>query len=402
MVTSEMYIPCWGQTHTTALLVLKQGAVRYEEYWLSGGREVQLMSFSVAKSFVSALVGIALSEGSIRSIEDPIDQYAAGLKGCAYEGVRIKDVLQMSSGARWNEDYSDRDSEIFRLSEATGPGGSFDKFMASMPRETEPGTRCMYNSADTQALGMLIAGATGVSLTEYMQERLYTPLGMESSGHWMIDSVGREMAYAGLLMTARDFAKLGELYRNGGSWRGQQIIPSEYVGASVRADAPHLQPGSPIVSGHSFGPGYGYQWWLPAGDFGDYSAIGVYNQYIYVDPNRNTVIVKLSANPAYGHDEPENKTIRISKTSPFCRRSVGITKIGITEVFTTEIDTTEVGTTQVGTTQVGTPEVGTSEILTIESGISEVCSSEVSSPKESSNEVNFYIRIVFAPIHSKP
>ena len=300
-----------GATHTSALLVLKQGAVRYEEYWLSGGREVQWTSYSVAKSFVSALVGIALSEGSIRSFEDPINEYAVGLNGSAYDGVRIKDVLQMSSGARWNEDYSDHDSEIYRLSEATGPGGSFDKFMASMPRETEPGTRCMYNSADTQALGMLVAGATGVSLTEYMQEKLYTPLGMESQGHWVTDSVGRELAYAGLLMTARDFAKLGELYRNGGSWQGQQIVPSEYVGASIRADAPHLRPGGPIVGDHTFGPGYGYQWWLPAGDFGDYTAIGVYNQYIYVDPNRDTVIVKLSANPAYGTTtrEQDNKDL---------------------------------------------------------------------------------------------
>ncbi len=281
---------------------------------------------SVSKSFVSALVGIALSEDLIASIEEPIDKYATGLKGSAYEGVRIKDVLQMSSGARWNEDYSDKDSEIFRLSEATSPGGSFDKFMASMPRETEPGTRCMYNSADTQALGMLIAGATGVSLTEYMQEKLYTPLGMESPGYWLIDSAGREMAYAGLLMTARDFAKLGELYRNGGSWQGHQIVPNDYVIASIVADESHLEPGGPIVGDHSFGPGYGYQWWLPAGNRGDYSAIGVYNQYIYVDPKRDTVIVKLSANPAYGTTtrEQDNKDIEnisvLQAISQHCER----------------------------------------------------------------------------------
>ena len=300
-----------GATHTSALLVLKQGEVRFEQYWLSGGREVQWISMSVAKSFVSALVGIALSEGSISSIEDPINRYAPGLDGSAYEGVRIKDVLQMSSGARWNEDYSDSDSEIFRLSEATSATGSFATFMASMPGETEPGTRCMYNSADTQALGMLIAGATGSSLTEYMQTKLYDPLGMESPGYWVTDSVGCEMAYAGLLMTARDFAKLGELYRNHGSWQGQRVVPAAYVEASVQADGPHVQPGGPMVGDHVFGPGYGYQWWLPAGDLGDYSAIGVYNQYIYVDPDRDTVIVKLSANPAYGTTtrEEDNKDL---------------------------------------------------------------------------------------------
>ena len=300
-----------GATHTSALLVLKQGSVRFEEYWLTGGRDVQWISMSVAKSFVSALVGIALSEGAIRSLEDPIHQYVASLAGSAYDGVRIKDVLQMSSGVRWNEDYSDHDSEIYQLTAAVGPGGSVDTFMTTLQREFEPGTRCVYNSADTQALGMLVADATGRSLTDYMQEKLYSPLGMESRGYWLTDSVGRELAYVGLLMTARDFAKLGELYRNGGVWQDQQIVPREYVSASIRADGDHVQPGGPIVGDHSFDLGYGYQWWLPAGDRGDYSAIGVYNQYIYVDPMRDTVIVKLSANPAYGTTtrESDNKDL---------------------------------------------------------------------------------------------
>jgi CubicO group peptidase (beta-lactamase class C family) len=300
-----------GATHTSALLVLKQGSVCFEEYWLTGGRDVQWISMSVAKSFVSALVGIALAEGSIRSIEDAIDQYVPGLKDSAYRGVRIKDVLQMSSGVRWNEDFSDHNSEIYRLSEAAVPGGSVDQFMASLQRASEPGTRCVYSSADTQALGMLVAEATGRSLTEYMQEKLYSPLGMESPGHWITDSLGRELAYVGLLMTARDFAKFGELYRKGGLWQDQQIVPREYVDESIRVDGDHVQPGGPIVGDHVFGPGYGYQWWLPAGGGGDYSAIGVYNQYIYVDPKRDTVIVKLSANPAYGTTtrESDNKDL---------------------------------------------------------------------------------------------
>lgn len=289
-----------GATHTSALLVLKRGQVRFERYWLTGDRKVQWISMSVAKSFVSALVGIALSEGLIESLQDPIDRYAPHLSGSAYAGVRIKDVLQMSSGVRFDEDYSNPDSEIFRLSAAMAPGGSLDDFMASTEREVSPGTRCLYASSDTQALAMLIVGATGRSLTDYMQEKLYTPLGMESPGFWMTDSRGREMAYAGLLMTARDFAKLGELYRNGGVWGRQQIVPADYVADSVRADAPHVEPGGPIVSDHAFGPGYGYQWWLPEGDQGEFSAIGVYNQFVYVDPRQETVIVKLSANPAYG------------------------------------------------------------------------------------------------------
>lgn len=300
-----------GGTHTAALLVLKDGEIRYEDYALSGGRNVQWMSMSVAKSFISALVGMAMADGFIASLDDPITRYVSTLAGTAYDGVRIKDVLQMSSGARWYEDYSDPSSEIFRLSEAMGGGGSFDAFMKTMVRERSPGTLCLYDSADTQALGMLVAAATDRSISGYMQEKLSEPLGMESSGYWIIDSAGREMAYGGLLLTARDFAKLGELYRCNGKWRNRQLIPAEYVAASTRADAPHLQPGAPQVSGHAFGPGYGYQWWLPQGDQGDYCAIGVYNQYVYVDPARGTVIVKLSANPAYGttSDEAINKDV---------------------------------------------------------------------------------------------
>lgn len=211
----------------------------------------------------------------------------------------------MSSGARWDEDYSNPECEVMRLGAALSPGGSFDAFMAGMTRETSPGVICRYNSADTQSLGMLIARATGKSLTDYMQEKLFTPLGMESPGYWIVDSKGREMAFAGVLMTARDFAKLGELYRLGGTWSGRQIVPSAYVEASIKIAAPHLEPGMPKVSDHDFPMGYGYQWWLPPGPDGEFSAVGVYNQYVYVDPSRHVVIVKLSANPSYGTSKEE-------------------------------------------------------------------------------------------------
>lgn len=296
-------------THTSALLVLQHGTVRFERYWLTGGPEVQWMSMSVAKSFVSALVGIACSEGHIASIEDTITRYVPLLAGTAYDGVSIRHVLQMSSGARWNEDYADPGSEIARMGAASAPGGSFDAFMQTMVCETTPGTLCQYDSADTQALGMLVAAATGRSLAAYMQEKLCEPLGMASPGYWVTDSQGREMAFAGLLLTARDFARIGELYRNGGRWHGVQVVPADYVAASLARGEPHLAPGRPLVGGHAFPFGYGYQWWLPAGDDGEFSAIGVYNQFVYVDPSRAVVIVKLSANPAYGtsHDDADNK-----------------------------------------------------------------------------------------------
>ena len=298
-------------TDTAAVLVLKDGAVVHELYRLTGGRDVQWISWSVAKSFVSALIGIALTEGAIRSIDDAISDYISIEPGSAYDGVSIRNVLQMSSGARWNEDYADTTSDVHRLGATMAGAMSLDRFVATMVAESAPGTVCRYNSGDTQALGTLLVKATGRSLTNYMREKLVVPLGFESDAYWLVDSTGMEMAFAGLNVTARDFAKLGELYRSNGRWNGQQIVPESWVRASVRADAPHLQPGQPILADHPLQLGYGYQWWLPDGDRGEFSAIGIYNQFVYVDPSRGVTIVKLSANPAYGTsmDESTNREI---------------------------------------------------------------------------------------------
>jgi CubicO group peptidase (beta-lactamase class C family) len=291
----------FAETHTSALLILKDGEIRLEKYCLTGGRDVQWISFSVAKSFISALVGIALADGDIRSVEDPIDAYVSALKRSAYEGVRIKDVLQMSSGARWDENYNNPDSEVFGLGVAMGPGGSLDAFVSTRVNENPPGSICRYNSGDTQALGMLVAAATGRSIADYMQEKLCEPLGTEYPGYWLVDSQGREMAFAGLNLTARDFAKLGELYRNHGRVDGRQVVPAEWTSASTRPDGAHLVPGMPIVGSGERGPlGYGYQWWIPAGERGQFTGMGVYNQLVFVDPSKGAVIVKLSANAAYG------------------------------------------------------------------------------------------------------
>lgn len=285
-----------AETDTAALLVLADGAVVYENYWLTGGPEVRWMSMSVGKSFVSALVGIAVADGHIGSIEDPVTDYVPDLAGSAYDGVRIKDILQMSSGARWNEDYSDPDSDIMRFAEVFGNGGSFNEFTATLERAREPGTFNYYNSMDTQALGMLLVAATGESLAAYAERNLWEPLGMERDAYWITDDDGMEMAAGGLQVTARDYAKFGQLYLEGGKWRGSQVVPAEWVHDSVTPDAPHVMPGL-----HPEYPvGYGYQWWIPQGDEGEFMAIGVYNQFIYVNPARRVVIVKLSANSGYG------------------------------------------------------------------------------------------------------
>jgi CubicO group peptidase (beta-lactamase class C family) len=291
------------ETDTCALLIIKAGKVVYETYWLTGGRDVKWLSMSVAKSFVSAAVGIAVGEGHIKSIEEPVTKYAPSLVGSAYDGVRIKDILQMSSGAKWNEDYSDSKSDVNQLGKIMGVGGDLNAFVATLEREREPGTYNQYNSVDTQVLGLLLVNSTGRTISDYMEEKLWHPLGMESDGYWLVDSKNMEMAFFGLNATARDYAKLGELYRLGGNWQGQEIIPEEWVKASLLPDGPHLVPGENSLS--DYGMGYGYQWWLMEGEDDDYSAIGVYNQFIYVNPTKDLVVVKLSANNTYGMTEEE-------------------------------------------------------------------------------------------------
>lgn len=279
----------------------------------NGVRDVNWLSMSVAKSFLSALVGIAIEEGHINSIEDPVTKYDPGLLGSAYDNVSIKDILQMSSGARWNEDYSVPNSDIGRQRQSLARGGSLRAFSNTLIREVEPGTRNLYNSTDTQVLGQLLVNATGRTITDYMQEKLWQPLGMEAPAYWITDESGMEMAFGVLNATARDYAKLGELYLRDGKWGDNQIVPAAWARASVVADSPHL-----TVEALGYGLGYGYQWWLMDGDEGEYSAIGVYNQFIYVNPTQNLVIVKLSANSDYAATNEES-SFRELETVEFFR-----------------------------------------------------------------------------------
>ncbi len=280
-------------TTTTGLFILQNDSIRFEEYYNGNTETTRNISWSVAKSFVSALVGIAVAEDHIESIEDKIEKYVPELKGSGYEGVRIKDILQMSTGVRFNEDYGDFYSDINRWGRGFALGRSQDEFATTLVREREPGTYNHYVSINTHVLGMLLARATGRSITDYMQEKLWDPVGMEHDAYWVTDDEGVELALGGLNCTLRDYAKIGSLYINKGVWRDKQIVPETWVAASTVADAPHLQPNNPN-SKHGFG--YGYQWWLPDSKEGEFMAQGVYNQHIYINPSTRTVIVKLSAN----------------------------------------------------------------------------------------------------------
>ena len=305
------------ETDTVALFVVADGAVVYERYWLTGGADTHWSSWSVGKSFVSALVGVALNDGLFDSVEEPVTDYVPSLTGSAYDGVRIKDLLQMSSGARWDEDYSDPESDIMRFGRAWGSGGSLDEFTATLVREREPGTYNYYNSMDTQALGMLLVAVTGQSLSAYAEQQLWEPLGMEADAYWITDDEGMELAAGGLQVVARDYAKFGQLYLDQGKWRGRQIIQAAWVHDSVTPDAPHLMPGLDP----DYPIGYGYQWWIPQGDEGEFAAIGIYNQFIYVNPVKRLVVVKLSANSGYGLTDDDSSWRELESIELF--RAIG-------------------------------------------------------------------------------
>ena len=287
-------------TGTTGLIVVKDDIILFEKYYQGNTEASKAISWSVAKSFVSALFGIAVSEGSIKDINQPVTDYLPLLKSSGYNGVSIKNVLQMSSGIRFNEDYADFNSDINKMGRYFALNMPLADFVASLKAEKKPGTFHHYVSMDTQVLGMILSEATGKNLSEYAEEKLWKPLGMESDAYWLIDGNGMEAAFAGLNLTLRDYARFGRLYLKKGNWNGKQIVPEAWVKASVTPDAPHLMPGK--RSNAKWVLGYGYQWWIPENPDGDYLAIGIYGQAIYIYPRYNIVIAKTSAYADYNKD----------------------------------------------------------------------------------------------------
>jgi CubicO group peptidase (beta-lactamase class C family) len=299
-----------ADTETVGLIVLHRGRIAYEKYWLGVTPSTQWALFSITKSWLSALIGVAVAERAITSIDDQVTAYVPRLAGSAYEGATIEHVLQMSSGARWDESYADADSDIRASGRALAAGEGRTEVAVGLKREFEPGTYHRYSSIDTHVLSLVLRRATQRTPTDYLREKLWSPLGAESDAFWIVEGDGREWAGAGLNATLRDAAKLGVLYADEGRWGREQIVPAAWVRASVTPNAPHLQPGHRPGSASVFG--YGYQWWRP--DHRDsYCAIGVYNQFIYVDPVRSVVIAKLSANRHFSsgsvfgpYSEPEH------------------------------------------------------------------------------------------------
>jgi CubicO group peptidase (beta-lactamase class C family) len=277
---------------TSALLVIKDGRVIFEKYAHGDTASSLHTSFSVAKSFTSALMGIALSEGHIDDLDDPVRKYLPELTNASFDEVTVKQILQMSSGLQFTEVYTDPESDINRMT-ALVPPMSYLEYINTLERAHEPGTFNHYASINTQLLGILLGRVTGRSITDYMTQTLWHPLGMESEGQWTLDEEGLELTMGGLAASARDYAKLGLLYLNNGRRDDEQILSKDWVQQSVTPNEPHLMPGdNPASSNVS---GYQYQWWTPREWDGDFLARGIWGQTIYIHPENRVVIVKLAA-----------------------------------------------------------------------------------------------------------
>ena len=293
------------RTETTGLLVVHRGAITHEDYRQGADETSPFTSWSMAKSVLSALIGIAVDEGHIASIRDPIGQYVPALAASGYADVPIEDALTMSSGVSFDEDYDYPLSDINMLFiRAMAMGVPVEETLAGLERVRDPGTYNDYVSANSMALGLVLEAATGMAPADYLASRVWGPMGAEAAATWSTDRAGREFALCCLNATLRDWARFGRLYLEGGAREGRQIVPVEWVAASVAPTAAHLQPGDNPASFWTFG--YGYQWWIPENPQGDFLAIGVWGQYIYVDPLRDVVIVKTSADPLFDDNDHES------------------------------------------------------------------------------------------------
>ena len=269
-------------SNTVAFLIIRQDTIVYERYFRGRDSSSTVPSFSVAKSFTSALIGCAIEDGLIGSVTDPIIKYVPELKGRNMDDLTLRQVLMMRSGIRFNESYYNPFGDAAKYYY----GRRLRHYVTHMRSEKPPGSRFQYHSGNTQLLGLVLERALkGKTVTQYLQEKVWTPLTMESPASWSIDKKknGLEKTFCCINATARDFAKFGTLYLHGGSWQGRQVVPASWVQESTQADKAKGDDGW-----------YKYQWWLTENSKqGEYMAQGTLGQYIYVNPARQVVIVRL-------------------------------------------------------------------------------------------------------------
>lgn len=282
----EKLVRLHQELETVAFLVIKQDSVLYEQYWDGYSSESLSNSFSVAKSLVSALIGVAIREKDIKSVNQPVSDFLPSFREGAKAKITIRHLLMMSSGLNWDESYS---NPLSMTTEAYY-GTDLSKVVKRLKAVDEPGAEFSYKSGDTQVLGFVLQEATGKTLSAYAEEKLWKPLGAERNAEWSIDHQGGiEKAYCCFFSNARDMARLGTLYLNDGIWKGDTILDPAFVKASV---TPHGLPTADKKEKSDF---YGYQWWLLPEYKGQniFYARGILGQYIVVIPEKEIVIVRL-------------------------------------------------------------------------------------------------------------
>lgn len=274
-----------ARERVAGLLVISHGKIVLEKYGLGQKPGDKWISFSVAKSVTSTLLGAAIKDGKIKSVDDQVTAYLPELKGGAYDGVTLRQVLAMRSGAQWNEDYVDPNSDVAQLasSMAENKGASLVKMMAGRPRGAEPGTRFLYSTGESNMVGLIVSRAVGEPLSDYLSRKIWAPYGFESDASWLTDG-GTEIGGCCLNITLRDYGRLGQFMLDGGKAGKTDLLPAGWIGEATRSSSnPEETP-------------YGYQWWIPAP--GTYAALGIFGQAIYTNPAQDLVIVQLSAWPA--------------------------------------------------------------------------------------------------------
>lgn len=279
------------RSYTNALLVMKDGRIVAEIYRNNSNERTHFMGWSMTKSITSMLIGCALAEGRIKSLDDPIDTYLPELKQGGYRGVTIRQILQMRSGVDYEERYDFEHPGTAATNHINALVKNVARFAdaaRTIRRANPPGAVFQYKTLDTAVLGWLIERVSGMSVAAYTAQKLWEPLGMDADGFYIMDGapgVGREFSGAGFNATLRDWARIGLTMMNGGTGNGHRILSPQWVAQASAPAAPEDARG-----------GYGFQWWtMPGSDA--YSAIGLQGQYVFVDPKTRTVVVKLSYFP---------------------------------------------------------------------------------------------------------
>jgi CubicO group peptidase (beta-lactamase class C family) len=281
------------QHHIAGVMVLQHGRIRLQRYALGFGPTQRWESFSVAKSVTSTLLGIALQRGDIHSMDDTLDSYIPELRDSAYGKVTVEQLLTMTSGVHWNEDYADPKSDVAQMYLHPCVDGEAHvlSYLKNQPRQWPAGTHWNYNTAETDLLGILVQRATHQSLAAYLSQTIWKPYGMAADAYWIKDECdGSDTGGSGLSATLADYARLGQFMLDGGRIAGRQVVASAWLDGALRRQENVDEPDR----------GYGYLWWTDAD--GSYAAIGIFGQMVYVDPSRQLVIVQVAAWPHASSD----------------------------------------------------------------------------------------------------